>query len=440
MRSLLQILVYFSYLAAIIFAADFSHGEVLTLDQAVGQAQSQSPEILEARAKSDAAHWRKVEAWGSIAPTVTASANYLLDKKYVFTDVNFAGNPVSFPGIVPTTTYALDARLGLFDGFASTNRRYAAGAHERAAKNELKWTEFKVSREIALEYYRAAATKKLREVAEANSKVLQDHLKDVRLTRRSGLSTNFDVLRVEVQVSEADSALVNAEDDIAVASAHLGEMLGRDGPIETIGELPVLGPELVAGIRPDQAPNRADLQALEDDVQSLEFQRRATTRHLIPKLSAYGTYNYYNNINDEYDDWGRFRNAYQVGLTLQWNLFDGFQSTARSGAAAAEHRQLEVALQRRQQKARNDLQVWTRKYKYYCSVYKARQANIGRAKEAVRLAREGRKVGARTTTEFLDAEAELYRTQAEAIRAQLGSIEALIQVELSTGQKLYAFK
>jgi outer membrane protein TolC len=81
-----------------------------------------------------------------------------------------------------------------------------------------------------------------------------------------------------------------------------------------------------------------------------------------------------------------------------------------------------------------------RKFTYFCSVFKSRQSDVQKSEESVRLAREGRKVGARTNTDLLDAEADLYRSQAGAVTAQLGAIEALINLELSTGQALYHFQ
>ena len=90
-------------------------------------------------------------------------------------------------------------------------------------------------------------------------------------------------------------------------------------------------------------------------------------------------------------------------------------------------------------KSKNDLAFWKRKFGYYCDVYKARINDIDKAKESVRLAKEGQKVGTRTNTDVLDAEAEVYRAQASSVNAQMGTIEALINIELATGKKLYNF-
>ena len=47
-------------------------------------------------------------------------------------------------------------------------------------------------------------------------------------------------------------------------------------------------------------------------------------------------------------------------------------------------------------------------------------------------------MGARTNTELLDAESDLYKSQAGAINAQVGAIEALINLETSLGKKIHS--
>ena len=102
--------------------------------------------------------------------------------------------------------------------------------------------------------------------------------------------------------------------------------------------------------------------------------------------------------------------------------------------------QSEKSLRQAQLKTKLEADRWARKFKYFCSVYKARQNDVTKSRESVRLAQEGRKVGARTNTDLLDAEAELYRAEAGAVTAQMGAIEALINLELSQGRALYSFE
>jgi outer membrane protein TolC len=190
----------------------------------------------------------------------------------------------------------------------------------------------------------------------------------------------------------------------------------------------------------ESTEGRADLVSLQEKEKGLEQYEHANDAHWVPRIGLFANYQYYNNLNDQFGDTSSFREAYSVGISLTWNFFDGFASTAKAHQSTEQRYQAERALRMAQLQSKQDLQYWKRKYLYFVNVYRSRLSDIEKSKESVRLAREGRRVGARTNTDFLDAEAELYRAQAGAVNAQIGSIEALINLELATGQQLADLK
>lgn len=408
----------------------------ISFSEAMRQAQENSPVLKKSRATFEEASWKTVEARSGYMPNVSGSVSYLLDKRYMITDVVMGGNPMSIPNIVPTTLYSLNVNMNLFDGFATTNRYHAASENEEAFSAEYNWTKFSLKRNVALLYYKALATQALREVAEQNVKALEDHLKDTQLFKKAGISTNYDVLRVEVQVSEAKTELINSEDNFELALGKLAEYLGQDQNLNVVGNLP--GVEQYLGVKIDTLTDqdRQDLFSQRKRLESAGDQVSANQSHWWPKLGAFGVWQSYNNRNDRFDDNNNFRDAYQVGLNLTWNFFDGFAAHAKYKQSLEQKAQFQAQYQISQLKSGQDLNFWKRKFKYFSSVYKSRVNDVEKANEAVRLAKEGRRVGARTNSEFLDAEAELFRAKAGAITAQLGFLESLINLELNSGKDL----
>lgn len=414
----------------------------LTLNDAINEAKNSSPVIEKTKSSSNEAKWKKVENFSGFLPTLSANANYLFDKKYALTNVRIgnAANESIVPQIIPNSQLVLTGTYPLFEGFSSTNRYQSASHNYDAALNEEKWNEFKTEMDVTLLYYKALASKILKEVATQNLKVLQDHLKDVKLFKQSGMATNYDVLRVEVQVSNAESELLNAEDNIAISEHNLSEILGKDhATLDIAGELPTLDETLVQKISEADIHNRSDITALKEKIESLSYADKAQDSFWVPRIQAFGQYQYYNNLNDSLTDTDKYRSAYQVGLQFSWNLFDAGVSFARSKQTTEQFIQAEKSYRISELRAQKDLEVWKRKYKYYSSLYKARMNDISRSKESVRLAREGQRVGARTNSDLLDAEADLYKSQAGAVNAQLGAIESLINLQTAIGQKIYTF-
>ena len=425
-----------------IILPSITYAESVNLSQALSELEKNSPRVQKAASSLEEASWKRVESYSGFLPTLNASGTYLTNKRFLLTDIQFQGSPTatSVPQVIPTTTYTVTAQMPLFDGFASTNNYRSASALERSAQNEFDWTRFSIQREITLQFYKSLGAKILKEVAENNIKTLEDHLKDVNYFKKAGVSTNYDVLRVEVQVSEARSELLNSVDNVEISRNKLGELLGNDIEVrEPTGKLPVLDASLVKNLSVENMQSRGDLLALKNKTEAFDYQESAASRYFIPKVFLFGQYQYYNNINDQLSDTQAFREAYQVGITATWNLFDGMSSIAKSKQSVERRYQAEKTLRMTQIKAKQDFDFWKRKYIYFCSVYKSRLNDIQKSTESVRLAREGRKVGARTNTDLLDAESELYRAQAGAINSQIGSIEALINLEMTLGQKIYDF-
>ncbi|KHD87954.1 MAG: outer membrane secretion protein [Bdellovibrio sp. ArHS] len=423
------------------FVSFKSFAEGLKLNEAVNTALSQSPKVQKSESQYKESQWKSTESYAGFLPTLSANASYLFDKKYALVDVNMNNTPLTIPQVVPTTNLYLTAQWSIFDGFASTHRYLSAGAFADSAKNDFDWTRFQVEREVIVLFYKALAAKELKTVAEQNVRALNDHLKDVRLFKKVGTSTNYDVLRVEVQMSEAQSELLNATDNVEVTRARLSEALGQDEDVSEVeGALPRLKPELVAKLSAFSPEERKDLQALRQKAEGFRHQEDSAEKYWVPRLALVGQYQYYNNRNDRFDDYENgFRDAWQYGISLTWNIFDGMTSISRSKQSIEQKYQAEKTLRQAELKAKRDFDFWKRKYLYYCAVYEARQNDIAKSEESVRLSREGQKVGARTNTDVLDAEAELYRAKAGSVNAQMGALEALVNLELSTGQKLVDF-
>lgn len=425
---------------AVLAVPAYASAQSLQLQDAVNEAKHDSPVIQKADSQVELAAWKRVESYTGFLPTLSADATALADKKYMLMNINFGGNPAVVPQIIPNSQLALTATLPLFDGFASTNTYRSAKSEENAAISERNWANFKMERAVALQYYKAIASVTLKDVAEQNVKMLEDHLKDVRLLRKAGVATKYDELQVEVRVSAAKSELLNAIDNIEISKRELAEILGHENEERSIsGTLPVLNLDLVTKLDEENFSRRQDIMALELKAQSLDFRESAASRYLVPKVNLFGQYTFYNNITNNITNTDDYRNAYQVGVSLHWNLFDGMGSIARSKQSVQENYQIQRTLRQARLKATKDLDLWRRKFIYFCNVYQSRLSDVEKATESVRLAKEAIRVGSKTNTDLLDAESELFQARAGVVNSQIGSIESLINLELASGKKIADF-
>jgi outer membrane protein TolC len=308
----------------------------LTLDQALSEAQAHSPELRRARAESNGANWRRVETYAGFLPKLQLSGNYLFDEKYQIAHIPLNGEVIPVPFIYPVSDFAVDASINVFDGFQNINNYKAASLLQDASDLDLRWSEFKMGERVRFAYYSALAAKKLDDVAVQNIKTLQDHIEKIRVRKSGGLATNYDVLRVEVQLSEAQSEKLLADDNVLLERKKLDQLLGlKDDARGLTGELPLPNASQVATVQEPTDAERPDLQSLEKREEAADRADSSAGAYLVPKVSVAGRYEVYNNANNEAFNPDPYQNAYQVGVFVTWNAFDGGASIAKSKQAAA---------------------------------------------------------------------------------------------------------
>jgi outer membrane protein TolC len=432
--------MFFALLAAILRVGAVSAATpALSLEQALSEAKEHSPRLQRAQGAYDESRWRRIEALGNgFLPRVSATGTHYFYKKYVFTDIPFNGTVVSFPGIYPTTVLSLDASIPVFDGLSNVDRLQAATLSQDASESELSNVDFQVSQETKLAFYQSLAATHLSAVADQNVVTLEDHLKVAEAMKRAGAATDYDVLRVQVQLGDARSDSIDARDNVTLARRKLTQALGLendDRPL--VGELPTPRATLLESLMYNGKPaDRADLRALDLRAEAADKAHSAESKWLVPAVSLTGQYLFYNNKNELVADTSSFRDAYSFGILLRWNLFDAAISMARSGQAAYQRTQAEKTSEEASLQAPYDFDLWKRRYLSNAARFDTKTLDLERSRESVRLAREELRAGTRTNSEVLDAELDLFRARAGIVNAQYNAAEALIRLELALGRRI----
>lgn len=413
-------------------------GQSFTLEGAVQSAFEHSPELQKMEAKYQEAKWQNVEGFSAFLPIVSVSATHFFETKYQLLDVPFGGKPVEIPQIFPSSSAGLSAKWILFDGLANINTFNASTLVKTAGEKEYLWAKFELERKVSLAYAKVVAAKKLDDVAEENLKTLDDHLKQVKALHSGGVATNYDVLRVESQFSEAQTELLQAQDNIEISRDQLGQALGLSEAADSKddAELTVPNAEKIKVLTFNKEGNqRLDLAALDARVHASDLIEAAKSKFWVPKIGLTADYTKYNNLTDTLSDWDHYRNSWDVGFFLSWDIFNP-REFAQSKEEAYRTIQAEKSLVSAHLQAPIDFTFWKKRYIYSTSLYEAKKVDLERATETVRLAQAGFKAGVRTTTDVLDSELDLFRARAGIVNAQINAIEAKVKLELALGESL----
>ncbi|MDR3608328.1 MAG: TolC family protein [Oligoflexia bacterium] len=412
----------------------------LTLDQALSEATLNSPQLQLAKAREDEAKGHKNEALSGFLPVLSATAYHLTNTKYETFAAQIAPNEtLPFPEVLPKTSLKFSLSLPLFDGLRNVNQYRASDAASEASSESRAWQEFVLSQNVKDTFYRALAAQLLAEVADENIRTLEDHYAHVQARQKGGIATSYDVLRVEVQLDEARSQKIQADDNVVIERKRLARVMGIPEDSRPVaGELPV--PEEAPRISRLTAENalqaRKDLEALRLQEKAADLSDTAAKSWLVPAVGLMADYEFYDNADYDLTSSSPYHNAYDFGFYLRWNLFDGGASIARAQQSGAQHRQAQARLEIEKQQLPEGLETWKRRYHYGVSLYETAVSDIRKSEISVRQAQEGFRQGVRTVSEQLDAQLDLFRSRANKVNAQLTAAEALIQLELTVGRKL----
>lgn len=413
-------------------------GHTLTLDEAYNAGGAHSHDLQEMRLHVESSNLDKTRARSSFLPKLNLNANHLFDEKFQELEVEFQGNNFVMPATQPYSSLGVTASYEIFSGFKGLNELSAAKTAYQASQHRLNRAEQELQVHIRNLFYRALGSQVLVAVTQQNIETLEGHMKDVRSRERSGVSTKFDSLRVEVQLEEAQTDKLRAETEAVVARAKLFELLGvKDDGQPLQGKLPDDFTKLNLNNASLDKVQREDREAQILDVKRSEYTAKAARAHWMPRVSVFGSQEWYNNINHStWQDDNRFKSAYSLGVTLNWNLYDGGADLARQRQAVIERKISDEQLAKLNESIPVNLEDSKRRLEYDISNYKAKTISIKKAEEAVRLAHGALRAGTLTNTEVLDAVLDLNRAKASAVRAQIDAVEALGSLELALGHSI----
>jgi outer membrane protein TolC len=442
----MKVMIGFLFVLAAMFGAGSAGAqtqEKLTLEEAQKEALAHSPLYRQSESAEREAGWGQFEAFSNgFLPQVSVNAQHFFSEQYATTNINFGGEALSFPGIFPQTNVTLDASFDVFDGFQNVHKLDSAAHQHDAAKILSDFASLQLVEQVRMKFYEALAAQILSDMSDEDVKVLEDHQRVVHDQLQNGQATRYDAIRVEVQLSEAQSDQISAHDNVVIAREVLAQTMGLKNDDRVLsGQLPVLAEDDVLG-RIDQMDPATSPELKAAQLRALAAEDQSTASHAslwVPKVSLVGEYELYN--NPDYlatgitgsDD---YRNEYFVGAALSWNILDGGLSVARANEADEKSQQSHDDLEERKLQTPNDFDMWKRRLVSGMAVYRARLTNGDRAKESVRLAKLGFQAGTRTTTDVLDAELEEFRASSELVQAQVSALEALIHLELLTGKEI----
>jgi outer membrane protein TolC len=393
----------------------------LDLETCVKIAVEKSPLLRAAGEVTVAATEAEGIARAPFYPEVGFDARYRRFETHAFLP---QGLSVPATTVGPTDDWmtGLKASYVLFDSGLRRAELDAATLGRAATEEDARRALQDVVLGVRQAYYYLLAGQAARVAADTRVTRRRDHSRIALARKASGAAPQADVLRAQVEVADAELALVRADSNVRIAKGDLNVAMGLavDRPVEIAEDTASRETEL-----PDVTLALARAREQRPEVKALQLTVAAANKGIAaakasfgPRLRADGAFGWRDDSFVPADkDWS-------AGLAVQIPVFTGFASKHKRRKAASEASLKEAELA--QLLARIDQEVWTA----HGRLLEARQAVAqtavleAEATETLRFVRARYEAGASTITDLLDAEAAL--TQAES-----GHVQAVLGVQLA---------
>ena len=350
------------------------------------------------------------------------------------------GNIVNQGAITPTTDFndpgrndnlkvTADLSYRFYDGGRKGFYQQAAGYGIEASAQQRQAVLHQLGFEVFRSFERISETQSVYLARQSALEALNSSVAVARARFDAGELLKIDLLNLEVQQSQAEENLIQAEQDLELAKRIFAHLLGlKNQPIHIIAT-PELPPAPPHGFEPKQRPERQSLSAA---IQAAEAQLEAAKGLRRPSVDGFGSYQ----IDRGFKlDGGS--HSWLAGARIDFKLFDGYNSRAeialeqaRLERLRAEEHKLELAI---------DLEV----SRAELALSQARQRLlvtdkiVEQARESVELSRARFREGVILASDLIDSETRL--TEAEVRQAVARSALRLAAADLrrAAGFALY---
>jgi outer membrane protein len=403
----------------------------LTEAVALGAASSRTARIAEARAEGAVA--RAAEAGAVRLPSLRADASYRHLSDVDPFRIQLPGMPqpvVISPVVLDTYASHVGLQQALFTGFRLQSNVRAARALAAASEADVRGERADLTLAIVGAYWALHQARDVRRAFDENVARLESYRKDSESMMKAGLVTRADLLKIEVQLSTARIAQMDAVNDAQLAEMNCCLVLGL--PLETSleltshpGETPVTAlTGDVADLQARALAARPDLAATASRVEAARASVTAAKGGWWPQLSVGGNY-YYSRPNSRIfptrDEW---LGTWDLGVSVTLDLWNWGATLRQVEQAEATLRQQELQLEQIKEGAKLEV---TRAHMQAAQA--GRKLDVARlaveqAEEGLRITRDRYRQSLSTPSELLDAEVAL-------LQAQIGRSGATIEQEVA---------
>ena len=430
----------------------------LSLTDAVARVVRESDEVRLAAAQLDVTEAQSIVARSAGLPTLQFTGNYTQVERNARATV--VGQVFNQPY---TYTTNFNISQPIFQGgriFAGTR---AANDVRQAARHNLEEVRALVSLDIQRAYLQVLLNQQLADIQARNVQLAEERVALVQRLEGAGRAARYDVLRARVEKANLEPGLIQARNDVELATIELRRLLNLPvtRPLVLTSELDTAAVRSLArSIATDSSrpPVRASIRAAEYAAEGRHERVRAARAEFLPTVNVFFRTGYlalpatsgfptrWGNTSVancptppgpgeqprpcQNNGWYADRS---LGVQVAWPLFDGLRAKGNMDLAQAQERVARTQLYQVRENVAAEQARAIAEFERAEAMYEAQRQNAEEAREAFRIASLRFERGLGTQLEVTDAQLALLTAVSNAARGTVDYYLAAAELARARG-------
>jgi outer membrane protein TolC len=432
------------FINIIFCAALFAQKNQLTLDESLELGLSRSKELTISQSKVRASDAKISEISSQLLPKLSISASYTrLSKVDPFqVTVPFSPKPIKIQeSILDNYALSLNLQQPLFTGFKLLSLRKAAEYSFNA--NEVEHTKEinEAALKIRIAFWNFYKSKKVALLIHENLKALTIHLKNTREFLDNGLVTKNDLLKIDLQYSNLQLKKIDAQNNVSLARVNFNKAIGlqldEQTEIKTTDNFIDINSYNYNELLIEAFEKREELKVHNLRLKAGEENLSAARAGWFPSFYLFGHINYSNPNQRILPLENKFNSTWDVGVSMNWNLWDWGGTKAKTVQAEQAVIQTEEMLKIIKDGIETDV------YRNYLKLIsendkvEVSKKMVEAADENYRITNEKYLQQLATSSDLIDAEVELLNAKTLLATSKVDLELARTELEKSVGRKIY---
>jgi outer membrane protein TolC len=446
--------------------------QVLGIEQAVRTALESNRDLIAARHGFVTAQEQVSEAWGGVYPSVNLDASY---SRNISPTVNFLPAAIFDPTAGPddyigvqfgadnqwSSNISIEQPLFRPSLFVAVG---AAGRYEGLQGEVVRGEAHGVVTQVRTSYYDLLLAQEQARLTENSVERVRHLLKETRALNRAGLTSDYDVLRLEVELANLEPNLRRAQNAVLQGRRQLAIQLDlpEAESLRVSGSLAEMdlddpaanGPanrEILAfmGFEGEGAEGleeavgaavelRSDVRQLELTQELRHAEMRLEQVEYLPEVTLFGNYiiSAQDNGSPNFFAAGDGQRAYSriVGVRLSIPIFTGFSRDARIDQRRAGLRQAEIQTRQGVDLAQSEVRTLLETADEALLRARAQRLAVGQAQRGFEIASAQYREGLSGQLELTDAENALRQSEFNYAQAVYDYLVARARLDQATGR------